>query len=239
MSEELYSNYVSREPHPRNVRYIRRWHARLLSMALETTSPPRRILEIGPGHGYFAEVCRERGFDYYYCDTSPSVHRKMADLGFKGELGLVTEIADRLGEFDLIWMSHVLEHSPSWLDARSMVDCSRRLLSESGSLVVISPDLLSWKDEFWNVDWSHGYPTTIRNVSQLLSDVGFDDIVARSHRNGSTSLLQRALMVMLSFIPHRPIDRLITPGRHAVGDGMMYSWKVVFGWRQIFIRARK
>lgn len=239
MSEELYSNYVSREPHPRNVRFIRNWHSKLLSMALETIESPRRVLEIGPGHGYFAEVCRDRNLDYRYCDTSPSVHRKMIELGFEGELGLVGEVADRLGEFDLIWMSHVLEHSPTWLDAREMVDCSRKLLSECGALVVISPDLLSWGDEFWNVDWSHGYPTTIRNVSQLLSDVGFSDILAKHHRNGSTDLLQRAFMAVLSCIPHHIVDRILTPGRHDLGDGMMYSWKVVFGWRQIFVRARK
>jgi len=239
MSEELYSNYVNREPHPRNVRYIKNWHGRLLAMALETIEAPRRVLEIGPGHGYFAEVCSAKGLEYRYCDTSPSVHRKMADLGYQGELGLITEVADRLGEFDLIWMSHVLEHSPSWLDAREMIDCSRSLLSKSGALVVISPDLLSWGDEFWNVDWSHGYPTTVRNVSQLLSDVGFREIVAKHHRNGSSSLFQRALMAALSVIPHRVVDRLLTPKRHVLGDGMMYSWKVIFGWRQIFVRALK
>jgi hypothetical protein len=239
MNEELYSNYVNREPHQRNVRYIRNWHGRLLALALQTLDSPSRVLEIGPGHGYFAEQCRDRGLDYFYCDTSPSVHRKMSELGFDGVLGLVTEVADGIGEFDLIWMSHVLEHSPSWIDARAMVDCSRKLLSENGALVVVSPDLLSWGDEFWNVDWSHGYPTTIRNVAQLLSDVGFNDVVGRYHRNGSFSLVQRAVMSLLSMIPHRLVDRLLTPSRHALGDGMMYSWKVVFGWRQIFIRARK
>jgi hypothetical protein len=100
MSDELYSNYVDREPHTRNVRHIRNWHRRLLELALQSTVAPRCVLEIGPGHGYFAEVCRDKGFDYLYCDTSPSVHRKMAELGFKGELGLVTEVAARFGEFD-------------------------------------------------------------------------------------------------------------------------------------------
>jgi hypothetical protein len=136
-------------------------------------------------------------------------------------------------------MSHVLEHSPSRLDARAMVDCVRRLLSDGGAVIVVSPDLLSWGDEFWNVDWSHGYPTTIRNLSQFLSDVGFSDIVARYHRNGSFSFVQRVLMATLSLVPHRVIDRILTPDRHSLGDGMLYSWKAVFGWRQILIRARK
>lgn len=239
MSEELYSNYISREPHSRNVRFIEKWHGRLLRLALESTPKPGRVLEVGPGHGYFAQICRAQGLEYVYCDTSPSVHRKMRDMGFTGELGLMTELADQLGTFDMVWMSHVLEHSPNWFEAREMVNCARRLLRDSGTLVVVSPDLLSWRHQFWNVDWSHGYPTTIRNVSQLLSDVGFIKIEARYHRNGSFSILQRAAMVVFSLIPHRLVDRILTPGRHSIGDGMMYSWKVVFGWRQIMILARR
>lgn len=241
MDDELYSNYVNREPNPRNVRYIRRWHRRLLSLALSGAGdrPTRRVLEVGPGHGYFADECRNAGLDYAYCDTSPAVHRKMTELGFEGEIGLLQEVSDRLGTFDLVWMSHVLEHSPTWVDARNMVHAARLLLADGGSLVVVSPDVLSWRREFWNVDWSHGYPTSVRNVAQLLSDVGFSDIVARHHRNGSFSRGQRALMTVLSLIPHNLIDRVITPSRHAVGDGMMYSWKAVFGWRQIYVRGRR
>lgn len=239
MSDELYSNYVEREPHPRNAVYIKKWHARLLDRASHITGPPRRVLEVGPGHGYFAEVCRDRGMQYSFCDTSPAVFAKMADLGFSGHLGLINEIPDQGEKYDLIWMSHVLEHSPTWLDARTMVQSARSLLADGGSLVVVSPDILSWRREFWNVDWSHGYPTSVRNVSQLFSDVGFGDVVAKHHRNASFSRLHRAVIAPLTLVPHGIVDRLLTPGRSAVGDGMVYSWKAVFGWRQIMVCGTK
>jgi hypothetical protein len=240
MSGELYSDYMQREPHPRNAVFIKRWHGKLLKLALKDLPyKPKSVLEIGPGHGYFAEHCRDAGFRYEFCDTSPAVLSKMNELGFQGHLGLVQDLAPDLGRYDMIWMSHVLEHSPTWLAAREMVSTCRDLLSDEGFVVVVGPDALNWRREFWNVDWSHGYPTTIRNVSQLYNDVGLKKIVARHHRNGSDRIIVRFFNTCLSLIPHRPIDKWLTPSRWEIGDGYVYSWKVIFGWRQILVTGRK
>lgn len=236
MNNELYSDYIRREPHPRAAVMIKSWHGRLLNRAFrEIEAKPHSVLEIGPGHGYFAERCREQGLSYEFCDTSPAVMEKMSDLGFKGHLGLLDEIADKLGKYDLIWMSHVLEHSPTWLDARSLVSTASSLLSPQGVLIVVSPDVLSWRREFFNVDWSHGYPTAVRNVAQLFSDVGLTGIQGLHHRNASTSMFQRSIFALLTILPHGLIDRLLTPTRSKLGDGFLYSWKAVFGWRQIMV----
>jgi len=240
MNTDLYSDYIRREPHPRNAVFIKKWHGKLLNLALQQTqSPPKNVLEIGPGHGYFAEHCRDKGLSYEFCDTSSAVLEKMSALGFEGHLGLLHELTLSPGQFDLIWMSHVLEHSPTWLAAREMVDAAQQLLAPNGALVIVSPDILSWRHEFWNVDWSHGYPTSVRNVVQMCSDVGFQEVTAFHHRNGSKNLLVRAVFSLISWVPHRFIDRVLTPSRYKVGDGFTYSWKAVFGWRQIFVMARK
>jgi hypothetical protein len=240
MSGELYSDYMQREPHPRNAVYIKRWHGRLLKLALKKHKhAPKSVLEIGPGHGYFAEHCRAAGFTYEFCDTSPAVLSKMNELGFQGYLGLIQDVAPNLGKYDMIWMSHVLEHSPTWLAAREMVSTCRELLSDQGVVVVVGPDALSWRREFWNVDWSHGYPTTIRNVSQMYNDVGLKNIVGLHHRNGSDNYLVKFIFALLSLSPHRVIDGILTPKRSKIGDGLTYSWKAVFGWRQILISGQK
>lgn len=240
MSGELYSDYMQREPHPRNAVFIKRWHGKLLKLALKKHNlAPKSVLEIGPGHGYFAEHCRDAGFTYEFCDTSPAVLSKMNELGFQGHLGLIQDIAPNLGKYDMIWMSHVLEHSPTWLAAREMVSTCRELLSDQGFVVVVGPDALSWRREFWNVDWSHGYPTTIRNVSQMYNDVGLRHIVGLHHRNGSDTAMVKFLFAFLSLSPHRVIDRILTSERSKIGDGLVYSWKAIFGWRQILVLGRK
>jgi len=240
MSGELYSDYMQREPHPRNAVFIKRWHRKLLTLALEDLrQKPKSVLEIGPGHGYFAEHCRAAGFAYEFCDTSPAVYSKMNELGYCGHLGLIQDLATKLGKYDMIWMSHVLEHSPTWLAARDTVSTCQELLSDEGFVVVVGPDALSWRREFWNVDWSHGYPTTIRNVCQMYNDVGLKSIAACHHRNGSDNVLIKFMFGTLTLIPHRLVDKILTPSRYKNGDGFMYSWKAIFGWRQIMVIGHK
>jgi SAM-dependent methyltransferase len=239
MSEDLYSDYIRREPHPRNAVYIEKWHGKLLRHAINGKHPVNRILEIGPGHGYFAKHCKSNGLTYEFCDTSPAVFNKMQQLGFAGHLGMLSDLLPKLGKYDVVYMSHVLEHCPSWLEARQLLDDCRMVLNNGGSLVIVSPDVLNWKFEFWNVDWSHGYPTSIRNISQLCSDVGFTNIKAMHHRNGSSNIVVRSLFAVLAKIPHRIVDRVITPDRYQLGDGLVYSWKAIFGWRQILIKANR
>lgn len=142
MSGELYSDYMQREPHPRNAVFIKKWHGKLLSLALkDVDNTPRSVLEIGPGHGYFAEHCRQAGIAYEFCDTSPAVVSRMNEQGFTGHLRLIQDVANNLGKYDMIWMSHVLEHSPTWLAAREMVVTSKELLSEMDSWLLLVPML--------------------------------------------------------------------------------------------------
>jgi 2-polyprenyl-3-methyl-5-hydroxy-6-metoxy-1,4-benzoquinol methylase len=138
-------------------------------------------------------------------------------------------------KYDLIWLSHVLEHSPTWVDARQLVSDVAGLLSPTGRIVIIGPDAQCWGREFWNIDATHGFPTTLRNVAQLADDVGLSVVKARHHRNANFGVVSKAMFVVLSVLPHRMIDRILTPERSKIGDGLLISWKAVFGWRQIFI----
>lgn len=237
MSEsDLYSNYIRREPHDRSKRFISNWHKKLLKHALsDSENLVRSVMEVGPGHGYLATHVVDMGMDYEFIDTSPSVHTKMKKQGFDGHLGTVGDFVVSPKKYDLIWLSHVLEHSPTWVDARQLVSDVAGLLSPTGRIVIIGPDAQCWGREFWNIDATHGFPTTLRNVAQLADDVGLSVVKARHHRNANFGVVPKAMFVVLSVLPHRMIDRILTPERSKIGDGLLISWKAVFGWRQIFI----
>ena len=239
MSDELYSNYIRRQPHARSERFISNWHLKLLRLALENKKTKvLNVLEIGPGHGYFAQHCISMGLNYEFIDNSKAVFNKLTELGMNGHLGLISEVSDQIDKkFDLIWMSHILEHSPTWVDARNLLNVARKLLAEDGSIVVIGPDAIHWRRQFWNIDATHGYPTTLRNVIQLCDDVGLQTSIAKHHRNASFDVFSRVIFSSLSCIPHTWVDRFLSPARARLGDGYLISWKAVFGWRQIFIMA--
>jgi len=237
---DLYSNYIRREPHARSKSFISNWHKKLLEHALrDSENPVSNVLEIGPGHGYFATHVVNMGMKYEFVDTSPAVYAKMKSEGFDGYLGTVGDFLDSTEKFDLIWLSHVLEHSPTWVDARQLLSDLAGLLSSTGKIVIIGPDAQCWGREFWNIDATHGFPTTLRNVAQLADDVGLSVVQAKHHRNANFGIISKAIFFSLSVIPHHLIDRIFTPERSKLGDGLFISWKAVFGWRQIYLALTK
>lgn len=235
-NSDLYSNYIRREPHERSQRFIRNWHKKLFKHALsDSENRVKNVLEIGPGHGYFAAHVVNTGMKYEFVDTSPAVYTKMKNQGFDGHLGTVSDFLASSKKFDLIWLSHVLEHSPTWVDARQLLSDVAGLLSPRSRIVIIGPDAQCWRREFWNVDATHGFPTTLRNVAQMAEDVGLSVEQARYHRNANFGIVSKAVFSILSVFPHRLIDHILTPRRSKLGDGLFISWKAVFCWRQIYI----
>jgi hypothetical protein len=237
-----YSEYIEkRKPSDFGNKLIRRWHGKLLAHAATNSGlvPGQKFLEIGPGHGQFATCVQQKQFSYHFVDMSESVSRSMTNLGFHGYSGKLNELPDSFGMFDVVWISHVLEHCATWVEAREMLIEATGRLKTGGILSIVSPDILSSKAEFWASDFSHGYPTSIRNVSQLMSDVGLDVIQSTYHRNGRFGLFGRALPALITMVPHRLIDYLVTPKRRTRGEGFFYSWKSIFGWRQILVIGQK
>jgi len=240
MNEEntnsYYTQYVETRPNPRLERFVKSWHGNVLRISgieqLVDSEHRLKILEVGYGHGYFADIVEKKGHEYKATDISESV----VALGVnKGHDVVLPQHLSESEQFDVVWLSHVLEHSSNWIDARHLLENYSRYLRPGGTVVCVGPDFLSWKNEFWSVDFSHGFPTTKRNCFQLFSDIGLKDVEIRYHRAGSCSLFIRACAWGISKLPHNPIDRFINRERHAIGEGVFYSWKSMYGWRQLLV----
>jgi SAM-dependent methyltransferase len=237
-SPEYYSEYIdNRKPNDFGNNMISRWHKRILMKVTKECglNSGQRFLEIGPGHGQLAQHITAESHHYFFVDLSKSVYDQMLARGFEGFYGDISQLP--LKKYDVIWISHALEHCPDWLAARDTLMKASQMLNENGRLVVISPDILSWKFQFWNVDFSHGYPTSLRNVAQLMSDLGLEVKTSRYHRGGRFNLIGRSLPAVITKIPHTLIDQILTPKRRMTSEGLFYSWKTVFGFRQILVVA--
>ena len=102
-------------------------------------------------------------------------------------------------------------------------------------VVILGPDTTSWKFEFFNVDFTHGWPTTLRNVVQLMKDVGLEVTQATHHRLASSNLLIRLLGCLLLIIPWRYLDSLSPKSKTVGRGGVFYNFKVNLLLRQICI----
>lgn len=240
--EGVYSEYLEhRRPHPRAEGALRWWHRQLLQHAEREGCAIRggRVLEVGFGHGYFAEEVRAAGGSYVGLDISPALAAEAVRRGFDVREGRVPPLPDELaGSVDVVWMSHVLEHARDWLEAREMVIAAKRALRPGGAVVVVAPDLLDSREEFWNGDWSHGFPTTARRCVQLMHDCGLRGVRWRHHRAGLFSPLPRAAAALVAkALPYRVIDRALARSPDP-DTGFAYSYMTVFGWRQIMLVGR-
>ncbi len=130
-------------------------------------------LEVGVGIGLFASACRQRRWRY----TGVDRNAKMAcELG--GDLPVLVGEVPPLpagiasGSFDLAYAAFVFEHLADGIQGYRFACELTRALKPGGILTLVVPDALSLGLEFWNLDYTHRYPTAERNVSQILLECG-------------------------------------------------------------------
>jgi len=88
---------------------------------------------------------------------------------------LSPEDIKRLGKFDIIWMSHVLEHLNVNQQIKAMENISQ--LSKTGTyLFIFAPTPYHWY--FWD-DFTHIRPLTHGSIQDLIENFGFKTLEAR------------------------------------------------------------
>jgi SAM-dependent methyltransferase len=109
-----------------------------------------RLLEIGCGAGDTLKLAADMGWDVRGLDIDP---KAVANARGKGRDVHLGQLADqRLADesFDLVLMSHVIEHLH---DPSGLLRESRRLLRRDGLLVVLTPNADSWSHARFGVHW--------------------------------------------------------------------------------------
>lgn len=239
MKSSQYDEYfTSRMPSRFAIKYIYFWHKRMFNIGKKSISNflKKKICEIGPGHGFFAEICTINKMSYSGYEINIGQAEKLMEMGYNVEAATCPPMPQG-DPVDIIWISHVLEHMSSFQKARElMISCNNRL-SKNGYIVIIGPDLLHWKFSFWDRDWTHGYPTSKCNVEQLLNDTGF--IVHKSMHHAFTvtnPLFAWAISRFFRLFPGGLIDYF---NLKIFKKTFFASFMNLFGLRQIYIIGQK
>jgi hypothetical protein len=138
----------------------------------------------------------------------------------------------------VIWLSHVLEHASNYIEAKAMLAACHDRLDAGGYVTIIAPDIHHWKEEFWSVDWSHGFPTSLNRVEQLLSETGF--LIHRSlHHTFTVTNPMGAWSISMLFRWLLPVNLLDYFFQKLTGRRFCHAFMSVFGLRQIYIIGKK
>lgn len=132
------------------------------------------VLEIGPGRGVFADVCGKEGVEYVAIEVNRTLADNLEKQGFKVLKAKVPPISVKSNAFDIVYMNQVFEHMNNVEMAQELIEESYRVLKKGGILCIISPDYLIWKDEFFNIDYTHNNITTARRLTEIYYDIDLE-----------------------------------------------------------------
>lgn len=112
-----------------------------------------RILDIGCGRGLFLNIMRKNGWNVTGVESDKETASYVSNTyGIDVVAGSPSEWGFPDRSFDVITLSHVLEHIP---DPAGMVGACRRLLKERGLLVVAVPNISSLQASVGKGAWFH------------------------------------------------------------------------------------
>ena len=213
-----YDEFVSRTDW-RPGQILAKWSARrILKIAITKTQldlTSTQMLEIGVGRGWLAYEARKFGIKSF---VGIEPNRALASICRANvpdvevlEVSLPA-IPDRLNEsMDLVIACHVIEHAPNGYEARAWLSSIVGSVKKGGFVVVVCPDVRDFKHYFWDIDWSHSFPTTTSNLVQIFEDLECEIVLARQFRLGSVNSVVTSFGFFVNaIIPTRMIDFLGT-----------------------------
>ena len=125
----------------------------VLEYRYRTLPRPRqgaRLLDVGFGDGTFLETAKEAGWQVAGADTDPVTVDSAAMRGLEVRQGGIEVFTDMPGCFDVITLSHVIEHVH---DVRAVLRDAYRLLKPGGRLWLDTPNIDSYGHRRFGRHW--------------------------------------------------------------------------------------
>ena len=170
-----YEHYAKRHRFSAGIMVKLRQAAQLFHLGFSDAMPNNAdVLELGPGDGLIANMCRDHKFRYVGIEASKDIAAKLQEAGHCVVRASVPPLPSDLGEFDVCYMLHIIEHLRDMEAAGVVLREIRERLRSHGRLVIACPDFSRWKHWFYDCDYTHVLPFTRRRLHQVLVAEGYD-----------------------------------------------------------------
>ena len=198
------------------------------------------LLEVGTGSGRIARSAIDQGWNRYvgiepthvFADAARAVDPMITVL----EVSL-PDLPNELSEsFDAVVSMNVMEHAASPEVAMKWVLAMAKCLRPGGSLLVAAPDVRDFRWTFWDVDWTHGWPTTPQRIADLLEGVGLELTTVKTMRLGSLSAWSAVGFIVSRLLPTRFLDSVT---RRLIGRPLATGAQIGLLWGLSFVIAKK
>jgi SAM-dependent methyltransferase/uncharacterized protein YbjQ (UPF0145 family) len=164
---------------------VQRIYAEHICDLLRRRTAGPRLLDVGFGRGYVMQMAQVYGFEAYGIDASPALAEPMRQLfGHRVATGVLGRDPIPWSGFDVVVLSHVLEHLPQPLDALRELAA---VLNPGGWLYVAVPDVGSIDFRIFGKQWDVFSPLvhlqyfTEGSLRRLVEAAGFVDVQRIRH----------------------------------------------------------
>jgi SAM-dependent methyltransferase len=133
-----------------------------------------RVLDVGCGRGDALVALRDRGWQVRGVDFDPDSVAVARARGLPVDIGSLPSQGYADESFDVVTMSHSLEHLP---DPAGVLSEVRRILRPGGRLVVVTPNAASWLHQRYGADWQ---PLEPPRHLQIFTPHALSDLARRA-----------------------------------------------------------
>ncbi|CAN5804943.1 hypothetical protein BH11PLA1_BH11PLA1_17620 [soil metagenome] len=156
---------------------------------------PGTILDVGCGKGYFVKACVDAGLDAQGCDLSDTGVRFARErLSIRATQGLISDLKETLGQFDVVTFWATIEHLPdpvgTLLDIASVIKPGGRLLMDTGIGADWLDRLLPGRNQWYDPP-QHLFVFSGPGLRAAAERAGF---IVESHDHNYTRSRRRAVL---------------------------------------------
>ena len=160
--------------------------------------PMGRLLDVGCGDTGFLDNARAAGWEAVGIDPDPEVVINAHQRGFMVNQGNLNTLNEKSNYFDVITMSHVIEHVH---EPRTTLQQVYRLLKPGGMVWIETPNIQSLGHDRFGCHWRGLEPPrhlviySCQSLTTLLREMGFHVIRMRTRHDIYLQVAERSLVI--------------------------------------------
>lgn len=207
-----------------------------------------KLIEIGCGSGRMLPIVNFKGIHYTAVEPTHSMRESLELTAKKYSIekdsfevsacSLPDLLLDYDKSFDFAIALHVIEHAPNQYAAHEWLNSISKCLKQDGFLLIVTPYYPDYLWRFYDVDWSHGFPTTVNNLVEIIEDLELEVLTATTIRGWISNPIYNAILwFLLKIIPVGLFDFILAKITH---QSLLFSgFLASFVRRNTYIVARK
>jgi 2-polyprenyl-3-methyl-5-hydroxy-6-metoxy-1,4-benzoquinol methylase len=187
MNDGMYNVFLNNNHTSGQEKLLLRYNYNVLEYIIKNLNKDQKkieVLELGVGKGYFAKACfmynqiHQTAIKYSAFDRNKDMLENLVEYNqtiktYSGELPNL--VINSKKKFDIVYCAFVVEHLKNGMEVYELINNIKKILNKDGLIIFFTPNALSQRFEFYNIDYTHSYPTTSRNLTMAFNDCNVTD----------------------------------------------------------------